>query len=58
MSNGGPPNKWFKFEVPISMTSEEVLSELNQLADQGINSVATTVICADGQFVFVGGYKK
>lgn len=58
MSNGGPPNKWVKFQVPPSMDSDDVLAKLNDLAEHDTNSVATTVNCRDGQFVFVGGYKK
>ena len=57
MSNGGPPNKWSKFQVTASMTSDAVLEKLNELAEHDINSVATTVNCKDGQFVFVGGYE-
>lgn len=59
MPNGGPPDKWTKFQVDNpQLTSDEVLDKLNELAEQGFNSVATTVQCQDGLFVFVGGYAQ
>lgn len=56
-NNGGPPNKWFKFPVD-GKDSDQVLAKLNELAQHDIYSVATTVPCSDGIFVFVGGYKS
>ena len=54
---GGPPDKWVKFPVAFK-TSDEVLENLNLLAAQRYDTVAVEVECSDGQFVFLGGYKK
>lgn len=54
----GPNNKWSKYAVSATAdanaeTSDQVLEFLN---DYPINA-ATTVVCSDGTFVFVGYYK-
>ena len=55
--NDPPPNKWTKFPAD-NLTSDEVLNELNALADQGYYSAALAKDCTDGSFIFVAGYKK
>jgi hypothetical protein len=57
LADGPPPDKWAKFKSD-GLTSDQVLSHLNDLAQQGYASAAVAVTCADGNFVFVGGYKK
>lgn len=39
------------------MQSGEVLHAMNELAKEGYYTAAVAVQCADGQFVFVAGYK-
>jgi len=53
----GPPNKWTKFSAD-NLTSDQLLDELNALADQGYYSAAVAMDCTDGVFIFVAGYKK
>jgi hypothetical protein len=55
--NDPPPNKWVKF-LADDLSSDQVLAKLNDLAEQGYYSVATIASCTDGNFIFVGGYKK
>jgi len=55
--NGGPPDHWVKFPVQ-DISSDEVLTKLDSLADQGFSSAAVVVACTDGIYCFVGGYKK
>jgi hypothetical protein len=57
MSNGGPNNKWVAIKVstavdPEADSSAQVTAKLNKYPVPG----ATTVICNDGTFVFVGSY--
>ena len=60
MSNGGPHgDKWYALQVsvtsdPNAQSSSQVLIQLNAYPVGG----ATTVVCSDGTFVFVGYYKK
>jgi hypothetical protein len=50
-----PPNKWFWFKKD-GMTGDEVGQQLNMAAANGYRGQTFESECADGDFVFVGGY--